>query len=63
MKKDIEIQHEKNRNYRRRRMFDPEEEVDYINERNRDFNKKLRRHYGKYSEEVKANLERGSALQ
>ena len=42
-------------------MFDPEEEVDYINERNRDFNKKLRRDYGKYTEEIKSNLERGSA--
>lgn len=42
-------------------MFDPEEEVDYINERNREYNKKLRRDYGKYTEEIKSNLEKGSA--
>ena len=39
-----------------------DEEVDYINERNRIFNKKVQRHFQRYAQEIKANLERGSAL-
>uniref|UniRef100_A0A914EJC3 Pre-mRNA-splicing factor SYF2 n=1 Tax=Acrobeloides nanus TaxID=290746 RepID=A0A914EJC3_9BILA len=48
--------------YHRRRMFDPESEVNYINERNRKFNQKVERFYGKYTEDIKEDLERGTAI-
>ena len=35
---------------------------DGINDGNSKFNSKLDRHYGKYTKEIKANLERGTAL-
>lgn len=46
----------------RRRRFDDEADVDYINERNMKFNKKLERFYGNYTEEIKQNFERGTAI-
>lgn len=38
------------------------DEVSYINKRNKMFNKKIDRNYGKYTAEIKQNLERGTAL-
>jgi len=46
----------------KRRKFDEHEDVTYINLRNYRFNKKLSRAYDKYTEEIKDNLERGTAL-
>ena len=43
-------------------MFNEGKDVDYINERNKVFNEKIERNYGRYAAEIKANLERGSAL-
>ena len=37
-------------------------DVDAINDRNQHFNRKLERSYGTYTAEIKANLERGTAL-
>ena len=48
--------------YSRRRAFDPDSDIDYINERNMKFNKKLERFYGKYTADIKQNLERGTAV-
>lgn len=48
--------------FSRRRTFVEGEAVDYINDRNRVFNKKIGRYYDKYSTEIKQNLERGTAL-
>lgn len=48
--------------YHRRRMFDPDDEVSYINERNRKFNQKLSRFYDKYTGDIKEDLERGTAI-
>lgn len=53
---------EKRVKYSRRRRFDEEEDVSYINERNMKFNKKLERFYGQYTAEIKQNLERGTAV-
>ena len=53
---------EKRDKYSRRRRFDEEEDVSYINERNMKFNKKLERFYGQYTAEIKQNLERGTAV-
>lgn len=37
-------------------------DIDYINERNKNFNKKIKRVYDKYTTEIRQNLERGTAL-
>ncbi|VDD83782.1 unnamed protein product [Mesocestoides corti] len=52
----------KKKAYSRRRAFDPDADIDYINERNKRYNELLDRHYGKYTAEIKQNLERGTAL-
>jgi len=52
----------KRKNYSRRRAIHQDGDVDFINERNRVFNKKLERFYGKYTQEIKDNLERGTAV-
>jgi hypothetical protein len=36
--------------------------VDYINDRNKHFNKKIERAFGEYTKVIKENLERGTAL-
>jgi len=36
--------------------------VDYINDRNAEFNKKIKRSFDKYTVEIRQNLERGTAL-
>lgn len=59
---DITQQKEDRKNFSRRKTFDVEEEVTYINERNRIYNKKLERHFKAHAAEIKANLERGTAL-
>lgn len=62
LKNNIEMQQAKRDKFSRRRNFYEDQNVDYINERNRMFNKKLERFFGKDSAEIKANLERGTAL-
>ncbi|VDK62928.1 unnamed protein product [Onchocerca ochengi] len=59
---DIRAQEKKRDQYHRRRMFDPDAPIDYINERNRKFNQKLDRFYDKYTEDLKSDLERGTAI-
>jgi len=53
---------DKKKDFSRRREYCPEEDVTYINERNRHFNKKMQRYFGAYTEEIRQNLERGTAL-
>lgn len=53
---------DKKRMKRRRKGDDDDEHVTYINEKNRQFNKKLSRHYDKYTKEIRDSLERGTAL-
>jgi pre-mRNA-splicing factor SYF2 len=59
---DINKQVEKREKYSRRRVHNDEADIDYINERNMKFNKKLERFYGQYTSEIKQNLERGTAI-
>jgi len=59
---DVEKQIAKREKYSRRRMHNDDADIDYINERNMNFNKKLERFYGKYTAETKQNLERGTAV-
>jgi len=55
-------QEEKRMQFHRRRMHDPDAPIDFINERNRKFNAKVERYFGTYTEEIKQNLERGTAV-
>lgn len=52
----------KREKYSRRRIHNDDADIDYINERNMKFNKKLERFYGQYTTEIKQNLERGTAV-
>eukprot|EP01069_Polyplicarium_translucidae_P000946 Polyplicarium_translucidae@DN1458_c0_g1_i1.p2 len=58
----LEKQNARRAKVRRKREYVEYEDVSYINERNRKFNKKLDRAFGEYTREIKANLERGTAL-
>ena len=62
MAEDLEKQIEKRGEFSRRRMFVDEKDIDYINDRNRVFNEKLERNFGKYTTEIKANIESGNAI-
>lgn len=61
--RNVEKQYKKRDVFSRRRLYDDDaQDISYINERNRVFNKKLERSFGTYSNEIKQNLERGTAL-
>ncbi|KAJ3085894.1 pre-mRNA-splicing factor syf2 [Quaeritorhiza haematococci] len=62
MVKDLEKQLEQRAKYSKRRPHDEEDDVTYINERNMRFNKKIARAYDRYTAEIKASFERGTAL-
>eukprot|EP00093_Oithona_nana_P007467 07467.XXX_391389_390679_1 [CDS] Oithona nana genome sequencing. len=62
MAQDVEAQIAKREKYSRRRMHDDDADIDYINERNKKFNKKLERFYNEYTKDIKDNLERGTAV-
>ncbi|GAA6096009.1 pre-mRNA-splicing factor syf2 [Tachysurus ichikawai] len=62
MQEDLEKQIEKRSKFSRRRAYNDDADIDYINERNAKFNKKAERFYGKYTAEIKQNLERGTAV-
>ena len=49
-------------NWSRRRTFNEDADVTSINKRNEVYNKKIERAFDPYTAEVKANLERGTAL-
>ncbi|CAI4226238.1 unnamed protein product [Auanema sp. JU1783] len=59
---DVKGQAKRREQFHRRRMFDPDAPIDYINERNKRFNEKLEKFYGKYTEDIKEDLERGTAI-
>ncbi|MES1903755.1 MAG: pre-mRNA-splicing factor syf2 [Paramarteilia canceri] len=52
----------KRASFRRRKPINDDDTQDSINKRNERFNKKLDRFYAESTSEIKANLERGSAL-
>lgn len=62
MVNDLEGQIAKRAKYSRRRIHNDDADIDYINERNAKFNKKLERFYGEHTAEIKQNLERGTAI-
>ncbi|KAL1748299.1 SYF2 splicing factor-domain-containing protein [Schizophyllum fasciatum] len=48
--------------FHRKRINEDEGDITYINEQNRVFNKKIGRFYDKYTAEIRASFERGTAL-
>lgn len=62
MVKELKNREEKSRAFSRRRKYREEKDIDSINDRNEHFNKKIERAFGKYTLEIKNNLERGTAL-
>ena len=52
----------KKKDFSRRRPRNDNQDVDYINDGNARHNQKLEKHYGKYTTEIKQNLERGTAV-
>ncbi|KAJ3812946.1 SYF2-domain-containing protein [Lentinula aff. lateritia] len=48
--------------FSRKRPNEDEGDITYINEHNRVFNKKIARYYDKYTTEIRASFERGTAL-
>jgi pre-mRNA-splicing factor SYF2 len=53
---------QKRKGYSRKRTEKADSDIDYINDRNMRFNKKIERFYGQYTTEIKQNLERGTAV-
>lgn len=62
MVKDLDQQIQKRKKFSRRRTHNDDADIDYINEKNARFNKKLERFYGEHTSEIKQNLERGTAI-
>lgn len=62
MVKELKDRDENRKSFSRRRRFRDEKDIDSINDRNEHFNKKIERAFGKYTLEIKNNLERGTAL-
>jgi hypothetical protein len=62
MRGELDKVFQRRKEFSRRRTHLEDEDVSYINERNRKFNKKLSRAYDSYTGEIKQNLERGTAL-
>lgn len=61
LKQDVLNQHEKREKFHKKRASDTAD-VDYINDKNARFNKKLKNAFDKYTLEIRQNLERGTAV-
>lgn len=59
---ELDERGKKRKEFSRRRRHHDEKDIDSINDRNEHFNKKIERAFGKYTIEIKNNLERGTAL-
>jgi len=62
MVNELKEQIAKRNKFQRRRTYYQDADVSYINKRNMVFNKKVERAYGRYTAQIRANLERGTAL-
>jgi cyclophilin family peptidyl-prolyl cis-trans isomerase len=61
MAAELRATQERRGKFSRRRPHYEDKDVDSINDRNEVFNRKVKRDYDKYTAEIKANLERGTA--
>lgn len=55
-------QKRRKQDFSRRRAHHADKDIDFINDRNAHFNKKIERAFGDHTREIRANLERGTAL-
>jgi len=62
MMDEIEQVKQRRQKFQRRRTRYDDEQPTWINHRNEVFNRKVERAYGKYTQTIRANLERGTAL-
>ncbi|TPX30618.1 hypothetical protein SmJEL517_g05861 [Synchytrium microbalum] len=62
LSKEVHDQIAKRAKFSKRRAFHEDDDVTYINDRNMKFNQKIARSYDKYTSDIKANFERGTAL-
>lgn len=62
MSKELEERMKARKKFSRRRQHYEGEDVDYINDQNRLFNRKASKAFDKYTVEIRQNLERGTAL-
>jgi cyclophilin family peptidyl-prolyl cis-trans isomerase len=62
MAAELEEEEERRKQFSHRRPFYEDLDVNFINERNRVYNAKLTRHFQQYSADMRANIERGTAL-
>eukprot|EP01091_Cochliopodium_minus_P007482 TRINITY_DN1736_c0_g1_i2.p1 TRINITY_DN1736_c0_g1~~TRINITY_DN1736_c0_g1_i2.p1 ORF type:complete len:148 (-),score=45.07 TRINITY_DN1736_c0_g1_i2:55-498(-) len=60
--KTLDQLEDRRKNFSKRRRYYDEKDVDSINRKNEEFNKRIEKSYGKYSVDIKDNLERGTAL-
>ncbi|KAF0986286.1 hypothetical protein HZS_4353 [Henneguya salminicola] len=59
---DVKKQRDRREKLSRRRPYVPDADIDFINERNRRYNLRTQRFYGKYTDGIKNDLERGTPL-
>ncbi|CAG8492907.1 6949_t:CDS:2 [Acaulospora morrowiae] len=59
---DVEKQIDRREKFSRQKAVNEDDDITYINERNRKFNEKIGRFYDKYTQEIKENFERGTAM-
>jgi pre-mRNA-splicing factor SYF2 len=62
MRRELMDREKKRAEYSRRRKVNPDAAAQGINRRNDNYVKKLDRFYGEHTKEIRANLERGTAL-
>ena len=62
MVSELEGRADQQRKFSHPRTEVPGADVDFINDRNKHFNKKIKRAFDKYTVEIRQNLERGTAL-
>jgi len=62
MRAELQKRREINSKFSRRRKDVDAEDVTYINDNNKSFNKRIKKAYDRYTVEIRQNLERGTAL-
>lgn len=62
LRADVVAREADRRKFSKRRLTTDGADVDYINDKNAAFNKKLKKAYNKYTVEIRQNLERGTAV-
>ncbi len=62
MAAELEYTRDRRQKYSRKRKFNEDGKIDFVNQKNRQFNEKLDKAYSKYTAEIERTLERGTAL-